>query len=176
MEPNQNKNPEVVETTQTSADYIAAIQQLKATTVSKEEYDALAAEKKQLLDSIVNGTAAATESEQNTPDYEAIKKECRTKLFAEGSELNNLEYCKTALELREAVLKSEGVDIFVGSGHNLTPTNEDYDKAQRVADVMQECIDEAGGNSDIFTAQLMTKTNDVMKLPGNNNKNRPVRR
>lgn len=174
MEPNQTKNPEVVETTQTSADYIAAIQQLKATTVSKEEYDALAAERRQLLDSIVNGTATAPETQTETPDYETIKKDCRNKLFAEGSELNNLEYCKTALELRDAVLKSEGVDIFVGSGHNLTPTNEDYDKAQRVADVMQECIDEAGGNSEIFTAQLMTRTNDI-KLPGNS-KGRPARR
>lgn len=171
MEPNQNTNNN--QTTDTSADYIAAIQQLKATTVSKDDYDALVAERKQLLDSIVNGTASTQESEPNTPDYETIKKECRTKLFSEGSELSNLEYCKTALELRDAVLQTEGIDIFVGSGHQLTPSQDDYDKAQRVADIMQECIDEAGGNSAIFTAQLQTRTNDAMKLP---TPSRPVRR
>lgn len=171
MEPNQNTNNN--QTTDTSADYIAAIQQLKATTVSKDDYDALVAERKQLLDSIVNGTASTQESESNTPDYETIKKECRTKLFSEGSELSNLEYCKTALELRDAVLQTEGIDIFVGSGHQLTPSQDDYDKAQRVADIMQECIDEAGGNSAIFTAQLQTRTNDAMKLP---TPSRPVRR
>lgn len=171
MEPNQNTNNN--QTTDTSADYIAAIQQLKATTVSKDDYDALVAERKQLLDSIVNGTASTQESEPNTSDYETIKKECRTKLFSEGSELSNLEYCKTALELRDAVLQTEGIDIFVGSGHQLTPSQDDYDKAQRVADIMQECIDEAGGNSAIFTAQLQTRTNDAMKLP---TPSRPVRR
>lgn len=173
MEPNQNTNTNNNQTVDTSADYIAAIQQLKATTVSKDDYDALVAERKQLLDSIVNGTASTQESESNTPDYETIKKECRTKLFSEGSELSNLEYCKTALELRDAVLQTEGIDIFVGSGHQLTPSQDDYDKAQRVADIMQECIDEAGGNSAIFTAQLQTRTNDAMKLP---TPSRPVRR
>lgn len=169
MEPNQTN-----EQTQTSAaEYIEAIKQLKATTVSKEEYDALQAEKKELLNSLINGSGDTTEQTPETPDYEAIKKEARTKLFSEGSELTNLEYCTNALKLREAVLKTDGVDIFVGSGHQLTPTQDDYDKAQRVADVMAECIEAAEGNSEIFTAQLMTRTNDV-SLPGS--KNRPVRR
>ena len=169
MEPNQT-----IEQTQTSAaEYIEAIKQLKATTVSKEEFDALQAEKKQLLDSLINGSGNTTEQTPEAPDYEAIKKEARTKLFSEGSELTNLEYCTNALKLREAVLKTDGVDIFVGSGHQLTPTQDDYDKAQRVADVMAECIEAAEGNSEIFTAQLMTRTNDV-SLPGS--KNRPVRR
>ena len=53
MEPNQTTQ----EQTQNSAtEYIEAIKQLKATTVSKEDYDALQAEKKQLLDSLINGS------------------------------------------------------------------------------------------------------------------------
>lgn len=169
MEPNQTTQ----EQTQSAAEYIEAIKQLKATTVSKEDYDALQAEKKQLLESLLNGETHTSEQTPETPDYEAIKQETRTKLFSEGSELTNLEYCKNALKLREAVLKTDGVDIFVGSGHQLSPTQEDYDKAQRVAEVMAECIEAAEGNSEIFTAQLMTRTNDVT-LPGS--KNRPVRR
>lgn len=170
MEPNQNPQ---VETQNSATEYIEAIKQLKATTVSKEEFDALQAEKRQLLDSLINGGEHTGETTNETPDYEAIKKDARNKLFAgDGGELSNLEYCKTALQLREAVLKTDGIDIFVGSGHQYTPEQSDYDKAQRVAEVMAECIEAAEGNSDIFTAQLMNRTNDV-SLPGTK---RPARR
>lgn len=172
---NQNQNP--TEQTQNSAtEYIEAIKQLKATTVSKEDYDALQAEKKQLLDSLINGGDNTGTQQTEAPDYETIKKEARNKLFGgDGAELSNLEYCKTALQLREAVLQTEGIDIFVGSGHQLSPTSEDYEKAQHVAEVMQACIDEAGGNSALFTAHLMDQTVDI-KLPNNNPKGRPARR
>lgn len=170
----ENQNQTNQDQTQNSAaEYIEAIKQLKATTVSKEDYDALQAEKKQLLDSLLHGGADTGAEQTETPDYETIKKDARNKLFGgDGGELSNLEYCKTALQLREAVLKTDGIDIFVGSGHQYTPEQSDYDKAQRVAEVMAECIEAAEGNSDIFTAQLMNRTNDV-SLPGTK---RPARR
>jgi hypothetical protein len=172
-EQTQTTNTAMVETNPSATDYINAINQLKATTVSRDEYDALVAERKELINSIINGEGGANaNTEEAAPDYEKIKTDARNKLFGNpNGELNNLEYCKTALELREAVLKTEGIDIFVGSGHQFSPEQSDYDKAKRVADVIQECIDEAGGNSEVFTAQLMSRTNDV-SLP----KARPARR
>lgn len=173
MNNEQNTQTTAVETNSSATDYINAINQLKATTVSRDEYDALVAERKELINSIINGDSGATGShEESAPDYDKIKTDARNKLFGNpNAELSNLEYCKTALELREAVLKTEGIDIFVGSGHQFSAEQSDYDKAQRVADVIKECIDEAGGNSEIFTAQLMSRTNDV-SLP----KARPARR
>lgn len=173
MNNEQNTQTTAVETNSSATDYINAINQLKATTVSRDEYDALVAERKELINSIINGDSGATGShEEAAPDYDKIKTDARNKLFGNpNAELSNLEYCKTALELREAVLKTEGIDIFVGSGHQFSPEQSDYDKAQRVADVIQTCIDEAGGNSEVFTAQLMSRTNDV-SLP----KARPARR
>ena len=66
MEPNQTTQ----EQTQNSAtEYIEAIKQLKATTVSKEDYDALQAEKKQLLDSLINGGDNTGTQQTEAPDY-----------------------------------------------------------------------------------------------------------
>lgn len=172
---NENANANQTNETNTAADYIEAINQLKQNSVSRNEYDALVAEKKQLLQSIVNGVQQTQEETQAAPDYEAIKKEARENLFGGKKELSNLEYCQNALNLREAVLETEGIDIFVGQGHNITPEQSDYEKAERVAAVMAECIEKAQGNSSIFTAELMARTKDV-SLPGARANNRPVRR
>lgn len=141
----------------TTKKYLEQIENLKKNSISKEKYDKLMQENKSLLESIVNGTGGGTETAEETVDLDKIRKD----LFG-GKELSNLDYCKNALQLRDEILKSEGKDIFVGQGHQLTPTQEAYDSAQRVADVMRECIENCGGDSDLFTAQLMSRTNDVV--------------
>lgn len=57
------------------------------------------------------------------------------------------------------------VDIFAPNSSQYHATEEDYRKAQNVADVMQECIDYAQGNPEVFTQELMRRTNDV-RIPG----------
>lgn len=151
----------VTEGTQVEEDsakmYLDQIENLKKTTVSKEKFDKLMQENKSLLESIVNGTAGSTATaEEETVDVEAIRKD----LFC-GKELSNLDYCKKALALRNEILKRGGKDIFVGQGHQLNPTQEAFDSAQRVADVLEQCIESSGGDSTLFTAQLMARTNDV---------------
>lgn len=139
-------------------DYLAAIKELKQNSVNRSEYDALKAENKRLIDSLVNG---------QTIDQPVVQKasieELRADLFG-ANNLTNLEYCTKALELRDAILEQEGKDIFVGSGHRFTPSREDYESAENVASVMRDCIEYAEGNSEIFTQELMRRTNDV-KIP-----------
>lgn len=143
-------------------DPVAEIQALKANSVSRAEYDKAVADKNKYLKALIDG------SQIDTPAAEPVDVGVlRADLFG-GEELDNLTYCKKALELRNALIEQEGIDIFVGSGSKLTPTDADYIAAQRVADAMQSCIDAADGNSSVFTAKLMSITNDV-KLPGNIN-------
>lgn len=144
--------------TETEFDPIQEIQNLKNNSVSKEDYDKVVAENKRYLKALIDGQQVATSTAEPV-DVDALRKD----LF-NGEELDNLTYCKKALELRTAILERDGVDIFVGSGSKLNPTDEDYITAQKVADVMQTCIDEADGNSDVFTARLMSMTNDI-KIP-----------
>ena len=142
--------------TKTEFDPVQAINELKQNTVSKEEYNKLKAEKDKYLKALIEGSQVADEKKEPVDI-----KELRKDLFNPDSELSNLDYARKALQLREAIIEQEGRDIFVGKGSKLTPTNEDYEAAQRVADVFQNCIDVADGNSEIFTRELMRVTNDV---------------
>lgn len=144
--------------TDTTTDYINAIKDLKANSVDKSEYDKLKEENRQLLNSLVNGTS--TTQPQEAPAR--TNDELRSIIF--GKECSNLDFVKASLELRENILKETGEDIFVGKGAKYNPTTEDYASAQRVADAFDECIQYADGNNEIFTQELMRRTNDV-KLP-----------
>lgn len=150
----ENENLEVVNDVETN--YIETIKDLKNNTVSRDAYNKIVQENKQLLDSLVNGNPAAAES---IVIDKPSTQELRDKIF--GEELSNLEFIQCALDLRESILNETGEDIFVGRGQNLAPTQADYESAARVAEIYQECIDYAQGDSETFTNELMRRTNDV---------------
>ena len=140
----------------TDTDYVAAINELKANSVSKTEYSKLRAENKKLLDALVNGR------EIDLPKEEKVDiDELRKKLFNKDANLNNLEYVDTALKLRNALIEKGERDPFLPVGDRVSETAEMYDIAQRVADGLQECVDFAEGDSGIFTAQLQRITKDT---------------
>lgn len=143
---------EVVDNT----DYIAAINELKANSVDRAKYDQLRSENKRLLDSLVNGQTIEVASKVEKPSIE----ELRSKLF-KSEDLSNLEYVDTALKLREALIEKGEQDPFLPWGSKIVPTNEDIEAANRVAAVMQECVDYAEGDSEAFTNELMRRTVDT---------------
>ena len=146
-----------VNTTETEFDPVQAINELKQNSVSKEDYNKVVAEKNKYLKALIDGNQVAEVSNKEPVDIDGLRKE----LFSGEKDLTNLEYAKKALELRDAIIERDGVDIFVGRGSKLTPTDEDYEAAQRVADGFQQCIDVAQGDSEIFTRELMRITEDV---------------
>lgn len=148
------------ETTETEFDPVQAINELKQNSVSKEMYNKVVEEKNKYLKALIDGNQVAEAQPKEPVDIDAL----RSDLFSGKKDLSNLEYAQKALELRNALIDSEGVDIFVGRGSKLTPTNEDYEAAQRVADTFQQCIDVAQGDSEIFTRELMRLTEDVAPL------------
>ena len=152
---------EIKETQEVASDnnqmYLDEIQNLKANSVSKDEYAKLQEDNKRLLKSLVNGTPVA--DSQGSPekvDINALRKD----LFM-NENLSNLEYAQNALKLRQELIDSGHPDPFLPQGVNINPTSEDREAANRVAEVMQECIDYADGDSQIFTAELMRRTNDT---------------
>ena len=144
------------ETVVDNTDYIAAIKELKENSVDRSKYEALKADNKRLLDAVVNGQTVETTPEKPQVDIQAL----RNRLF-DGKDKTNLQYVTEALELRNALIESGADDPFVGQGPKLTPTQEDYNTAERVASVLQECVDYAEGNSEVFTNELMRRTKDV---------------
>ncbi len=149
----EEKKVETGKVDDTQVDYIEAIKNLKQNTVDRSKYDELKAENKKLLDSIVNGQTVDAESQPQYRDVNVIRDE----LF--NHEHNNLEYMKLTLELRNTLIAKGERDPFLPYGSQIAPTPEDVEKAEKAAQIYQECIDYADGDSKLFTQELQRRTN-----------------
>ena len=65
-----------------------------------------------------------------------------------------------------------GIDPFLPIGNRISPTKEDIETANRVAEAFQSCIDYAEGDSQLFTQELQRITNDIPMSSMINNKRR----
>ena len=144
-------------------DYLAAIKELKENSVNRSEYDKLRAENKRLIDAVVNGQPGQEEQVVVKHTKEQID-DLRNDLFNSPRELNNLEFITKTMELREALMENGEPDPFLPVGKQISPTRDDIEGAEKVAQVYKECIEYAEGDSEVFTNELMRRTRDV-KLP-----------
>ena len=138
-------------------DYVAAIKELKANSVPKEEYDRVLARERELLDAYLNGGKQADEQPQE--ERKSVE-ELREELFG-GKKLNNLVYVTKALQLRDELIARGDVDPFLPVTVSGVPSAEDRAMAEYVAQVYRECVEIADGSSEIFTRELMRRTKDV---------------
>ena len=140
-----------------------ALKEARENSVPKAEYEKLAAENKRLVSEIINGDGAGG-GQQPTPekkDPDTVIKELRNTLYGpKSSELSNLDYWKNTLALREAVIEKGDPDPFLPVGAKISPDEDDVSKANNVAEVVKQCIEEADGNSDVFTTLLQSRTNN----------------
>lgn len=137
--------------------YIEAIKEIKKNYVPKEKLQQLQEENKNLLDALVSGKQVNIENKEQKPDIQALRK----KLFADnGKDLSNLEYVKTSLGLRNALIEAGERDPFLPVGDQVTLTAEHYEKANDVAELLQDCVDFANGDSGIFTAEYQRRVKD----------------
>lgn len=151
MEEVKNPNSESQqENVPDNVDYIEALKEMKKNTVSKEAYEKLQGENKKLLQSLINGETIEGVEAPEAVDVSKLRKE----LFSTDANLSNLDYVTKALQLRDELIAQGKPDPFLPYGHQIAPTNEDIEAANRVAKVLQECIDYADGDSSIFTNEL----------------------
>ena len=140
--------------------YIEAIREMKQNSVSKEAYEKLKEENKQLLDSLINGKQVEIKQTKEPVDVAMLRK----KLFNDTQPLSNLDYASNALELRDALIEQGEMDPFLPYGQNISPTDEDIQKAEKVATIMRECIEYAEGDSELFTNELQRRMIDSMPI------------
>ena len=145
---------------QDTNNYIEAIREMKANSVDKAAYEKLKEDNKQLLDALINGGQVTQETQKEPVDIDKL----RRKLFSQDSDLSNLEYMKTALELREELLDRGSPDPFLPYGQNITPTDEDIKTADRVAEAIKASIEYADGDSEVFTNELQRIMVDTSPL------------
>lgn len=137
--------------------YIAALEEMRANTVSRDAYNQLRAENKKLLDAMVNGETIETTPEDNKPSIDELRK----KLFDRDGDMSNLEYVETALSLRDSLIEAGERDPFLPCGDKVVITADIIDTAERVATCLRECVDFAQGDSGVFSAELQRRTKDV---------------
>lgn len=136
-----------------------AFKELKENSVSKEDYEKLQKENKELVAQIINGDGGAGNG-QPTPEKVDIKA-LREEIYGpKGADLSNLDYWKKTLKLRNAVIEQEGYDPFLPHGSKIKPSEYDAERAKAVAETVQKCIDEANDNSEVFTALLQAETSN----------------
>lgn len=138
-------------------DYVAAINELKQNSVSKEHYNKLKEDNKKLLDALVNNKQIDVQEEKP-----ANIEELRAKLFKNEQGLSNLEFIDTALQLREALIKNGEPDPFLPIGDKVQISYDMMEKANAVAEGLKEMVDFADGNSGIFTAEYQRRVVDTM--------------
>lgn len=139
-----------------NTDYIAAINELKQNSVDRAKYDQLRAENKRLLDSLVNGRPA----EENQKEEPKKSIEELRELWNKPDQ-SNLEYIQNTLNLRQALIDEGKPDPFLPIGNQIMPTDNDIATANKVAQVFQDCLDYAEGDSSVFTNELMRRTVDI---------------
>ena len=139
----------------TTVDYISAINELKQKTVDRSKYEELKAENKKLLESIVNGQQIDIAQQEPKKSTEELRKDWL------NEDNSNLQYIDNALKLREALIAEGKPDPFLPIGSQILPTDEDIKSANRVASILQECVDYAEGDSAVFTNELQRRLVDI---------------
>ena len=139
-----------VQTTETN--YIEVIKNLKDTTVSKAEYERVLAENKTLANAFATSTPASTETvEAPTHTQEEIDA-LTTRLTSKH--LTNLDYIKTSLDLRDAVMAVHGVDPFLPTNSDYVPSEADVNKANAIADGLRQMVEYSNGDPQLFNSEL----------------------
>lgn len=144
------------QSTTTAEDYIEAIKNLKQTTVDKTAYDALRSENKKLLESLINGEEIQPNNKVLSEDIDTL----RNRVLHDDS-LTNLEYWDNVLKLRSALLKRGDEDPFVPQGNKISATSADYQTAEKVATIMQEMVDNAEGDPNVFLNEYQRRVKDT---------------
>lgn len=147
------EKPSTDATAKTVAELTKAYKELQENSVSKEQYNELAKVNSDLVRSVIDGgsISGAKSEPEETPDIKELAKAT----FEEG--IGNLEYAKRSLKLREAYIKKFEKDPFAPNHAEMT--QNDINRAEAVAEVMQECIEESGGSESVYTALFNERIN-----------------
>ena len=150
-EEREQQNPDN-EPEMTAKEYINQINDLKEKTVSREEYERIKNDNRELAKALINGTGAnipgITKPEEK-PDLDDLRK----KLFTKKSK-NDLEYFTNLLALRDGVMADGQPDPFLPINREFRATAQDEADAERIATQIKEAIEYADGDPAVFSNDL----------------------
>lgn len=138
-------------------DLVDDITAWKANTVSREQFDRVQAERDRFARALMNNEQVEVEAPEK-PDIN----ELRLELYTEDVQrLSDVEIAAKTLQLRKALIDDGEIDPFVPIGQQTGPEDSDFATAERVAQVLQECVDYSNGDNTLFLAELNRRTMDI---------------
>lgn len=142
-------------------DYIKAINEMKQNSVTKEQYNKLKNENKQLLDALVSNKQIDVQEKPKLSVADAKKE------FVQVCEngCTQLEFFEKALALRTAVLEAGGPDPFLPTGSKVQPSYDQIERQNVIHEGLQEMIDFSEGDPGIFNAEYQRRVIDTMPAP-----------
>lgn len=140
-----NPVPAPNEGTQAADDFIKQIEDMKANTVPKNDYDKVLAERDRLKQAMLHGV---TVKEAEQPKTLAEERKAYAEAIKGG--VTNVQGFEAALRLREAAIRETGKDPFMTEALDRI----DPDFGERVAGVMSSMVEQSEGNPEMFNALL----------------------
>ena len=127
--------------------FITEVKDLKENYVSKEDYDNLSKNYKELKNAVLTGATEAS-TEEPKFDRKARIAELREELYVVDNvrKLNNLEFIEKTLELRDHLLAEGERDPFISPKGD----RNDLQRGQEIADAFKEMVSEANGSPSVF--------------------------
>lgn len=150
-EEREQQNPDN-EPEMTANEYINQINNLRENTVSREEYERIRNDNRELAKALINGTGAnipGITKPEKKPDLDDLRK----KLFTKKSK-NDLEYFTNLLALRDGVMADGQPDPFLPINREFRATAQDEADAERIATQIKEAIEYADGDPAVFSNDL----------------------
>lgn len=148
---------------------IEKINEMKKNMVSKEEFDKVVKERDDAYQAMLDGKQIDIGG-NNSPTYEENEKriaELKEELFGkkiEDSNMTNLEFTEKTLELRKLEIEQGRDDPFLANFRKgVNATEEDYEHAERVANNLQEMVDDSEGSPEAFRALYQARVVDPFK-------------
>lgn len=148
MADNENRTPE--ETPETN--YIEIIENLKKSTVPREQYDKVMKDNKALANALMTSKPGSTDEGKHVATDEEVAA-LRKKLFKTNSGITNLEYVKTALELRTALMSRGEPDPFLPNSEEARKEFSE-ETAVEIAEGLASIVEYADGDAALFNSEL----------------------
>lgn len=125
--------------------------------------------KRDYYDAILNGQTLSEASGPKKRSVDEIRKDLMTNI---DKGCTNLKYAELSLELDDAVIEETGESCFLPKGHDqhgnpIRPTMDEYATAQRFHEVLQDCVETADGDPEVFNVEFARMLSDNPKRKAN---------
>lgn len=147
-----------------TSQYISAINEMRNNSVSRDKYNKLKEDNRQLLDALINGGQIEVPTAEEKKSAQELVNEFRELAGRKKGKPLDVDFSEKILELRNAYIEEAGDDPFLPSN----PTSTDYQNASDVEAFFTTCLEAADGNNDVFEREMSRHIVEYPALPTKN--------